>query len=337
MTRSLRSLPHLFWVSIPFILLFAIILFTRSQAFLGQSSSLSLPLVLDLLGTFPLIYFLIIRKTRIPNVTVIPMIILGMLVGYAVLPEDQHYPLDVFKDFILPILELFILSFVLFKVYGAVKLYKSKKTSGVDFYDVLKETCHEIVPERLADLLISEISVIYYGFFNWKSPVLSENEFSYHKRSGSPSLFGALIFIVMVETIAVHVVLMKWSPLAALILSILSVYTGLQLLGFGRSLSKRPIYIEGDKLILRYGMMNESTIAICDIESVELSRKALKYDDEVRKFSILGDLESHNVVIKCKRPQQMRGIYGMNRSFRTLALHVDEKERFAVKLTFEIN
>lgn len=283
---------------------------------------------MDLLLTVPLIYFLVVRKTQIPNTTVIPMIFIGLFLGYYILPIEQHHYLDLFKQFGLPIIEISVFVFVLIKVHSAIRSFKANNKQGSDFYNVLQQTCSEIVPGKLSSFLASEISVIYYGFLNWKKPILKSNEFTYHKRSGSPALFGALIFIVLVETISVHILLVQWSHTAAIILSTLSIYTGLQLLGFSRSLAMRPIQIYHDSLILRYGILNESVININEIDSIELSRKPLKFDDEIRRFSILGDLESYNVVIRCKDPQKMNGIYGLTKSFSTLALHIDEKERF---------
>ncbi len=328
MTKTIRKFQSIFLFSIPFFLLAIIIFFSQSQLYFDTASTISSYLILDLLLTVPLIYFLVIRKTKIPNTTVVPMIFLGLILGYYILPVDQHYYLDVFKNYIAPIIELSVVAFVIWKVRSAIKAFKEKKQPGVDFYTVLQNTCRELVPGKISSFLVSEISVIYYGFVNWKQPTLSENDFTYHKKSGSPSLFGALIFIVLVETISVHIILLQWSHLAAIILSILSIYTGIQLLGFGRSLSQRPITIEEDTLVLRYGILNESNIKIADIESIELSRKTLQYDDEVRKFSLLGDLESHNVVIRCNRSQTMQGIYGITKSYTTLALHVDDKEGF---------
>jgi len=328
MTKTIQRFQSIFLFSIPFLLLSIIIFFTQSQLYLDKASTISSYLILDLLLTIPLVYFLIIRKTKIPNTTVVPMIFLGLILGYYILPVEQHFYLDLFKDFGAPIIELAVVAFVIWKVRSAIQAFKAKNQSGVDFYSVLQDTCREIVPGRLSGFLVSEISVIYCGFVNWKQPVLSKNDFTYHKKSGSPSLFGALIFIVLVETISVHIILLQWSHVAAIILSILSIYTGVQLLGFGRSLSQRPITIDEDILVLRYGILNESSIKISEIESIELSRKPLKYDDEVRKFSLLGDLESHNVIIRCNESQVMNGIYGITKTYSTLALHVDDKEGF---------
>ncbi len=329
MIKTFQRLRPILLFSIPFLLLLSVTLITQSRQYLDYSRTISPYLILDLLVTIPFIYFLIIRKTKIPNTTVVPMVFFGLIMGYYILPIEEHYFLDLFKKNAIPVIEISVFIIVILKVRKTVSSFKANKKQGIDFYDVLQETCKEIIPGRMSVFLASEISVVYYGFLNWGKPVLTKNDFTYHKKSGSPALFGALIFIVVVETLSVHIILLQWSHLAAIILSILSIYTGIQLLGFSRSLSQRPITIDKDTLILRYGILNESFIRISDIESVELSRKTLKYNDEVRKFSLLGDLESHNVIIRCKNTQVIEGIYGIiTRSYSTLALHIDERERF---------
>ena len=328
MNKSTTRSTHLFWVSLPFFLLFGILLFTRSIYFQQQSELISQFLILDLLITIPVVYFWVIQKTNIPKITVVPVIILGMLLGYYTIPEDQHHYLDLFKKYAFPLLEGGVFLFVVFKIRKTIQAFKSNNSQELDFYDVMRKTCQEILPGRLSHFLLSEISVFYYGFMSWKTPGRREGDFTYHKRSGSPALFGALIFIILVETFAVHVVLLKWSSLAATILSVLSIYTAIQFLGFSRSLAKRPISIKDGKLYLRYGIMNETVIAMDEIESIELSRKALKKDDNIKKLSLLGELESHNVIIHCKKEQTLNGLYGMTKPFNSLALHLDEKERF---------
>jgi len=64
--------------------------------------------------------------------------------------------------------------------------------------------------------------------------------------------------------------------LAAWMLTILSIYTGFQLLAFAKSFSKRPILIENNTLYLRYGIMSNAEIEIKNIKSIEISEKPLE-------------------------------------------------------------
>ncbi len=157
---------------------------------------------------------------------------------------------------------------------------------------------------------------------------IKENEFSYHKDSGTLSLLIAIIFIVAIETVVLHLLLVKWSSLSAWIFTFLSIYSGIQFFGFLKSMLKRPISIENDRLYLRYGIMKETTIDLKDIDSIEISSKDIALNKETRKLSFLGELESHNVIISLKKENTLTGLYGIKRGFKILALHIDDKVAF---------
>jgi hypothetical protein len=137
-----------------------------------------------------------------------------------------------------------------------------------------------------------------------------------------------IIFIVAIETVVFHILLAKWNVVAAWVLTFLSIYSGIQIFGFLKSMLKRPISIENNKLFLRYGIMSEVTIDIKDIESIEVSSKDIELDKETRKLSFLGELESHNLIIRLKKENTLIGLYGMKRTFKNLAFHVDDKVKF---------
>jgi small nuclear ribonucleoprotein (snRNP)-like protein len=74
--------------------------------------------------------------------------------------------------------------------------------------------------------------------------------------------------------------------------------------------------------------MTESIIDIENIESIELSSKDIETNKETRKLSFLGELESHNVIIRLKEEETLIGLYGIRKKFKILALHVDNKIEF---------
>lgn len=178
--------------------------------------------------------------------------IIGLVIGSYFLPQESQSYLSIFKTWALPVIEISILSFVIFKVRRALKVHKSLKNSTPDFFSALKNTCAEILPKKLVMPFATEVAVFYYGLFNWKTKKIKDNEFTYHKESGAPALFGVFIMIIVIETIALHFLLAQWSLVAAWILTTLSVYTALQVFGFAKSLSKRPISINKNSLTLKY-------------------------------------------------------------------------------------
>ena len=305
-----------------------LILLTQSTVFKSHTDSLAIAITFDLLLTVPFVYFLLIRKTNIPKTTVVPLLIFGMVVCTFVLPTENQYYLSLFKTWVFPVIEISIISFVIYKVRKAIKGYKANKEVSVDFFTTLKNTCYELLPNKAVIPVVTEIAVFYYGFMYWRKRELEKNEFSYHKNSGTITLLVAIIGIVAIETVVLHILLAKWSNLAAWILTFLSIYSGLQLFGFLKSMLKRPISIENNQLHLRYGIMTETTIDIKNIDCVEISSKDIEINNETRKLSFLGELESHNVIIRLKEENQLIGLYGIKKTYKNIALYVDDKVAF---------
>lgn len=329
MNRTLSPPKNLITIAAPLLIIMGMIILAKSPFFTANPNALSIGITLDLLLTAPVIYYFLIRKTNIPKTTTVLFLILGMLVCSLILPPQNQYYLSLFKTWIFPVVELSIVSYVIFNLIKAIKQYKLKKSAQVDFFATLKETCYDILPKNLVIPFVTEIAVFYYGFICWKKKDLKENEFSYHKESGTVPLLVAIIFIVGIETFLFHFLLQKWNVTIAWILTFLSIYSGIQLFGFLKSMSRRPILIEKDKLYLRYGIMNETTIDLVNIESIEISSKDIELTSETRKLSFLGDLESHNIIIRLKQENELTGLYGIKRKYMNLALHVDQKNKFA--------
>ena len=328
MNKAINLQKNLMIFGIPLLIIGIMVFITKSNIFSANPSSLSTGITFDLLLTVPLVYFLLIRKTNIPKITVVPFLIVGIIICSLILPTENQYYLNLFKTWVLPFVELSILSFVIFNVRKGIKRYKLNKTESFDFFTTLKNTCYEILPKGIVIPVVTEIAVFYYGFVHWKKRKLKDNEFTYHKDSGTVSLLIAIMFIVAIETITFHILLAKWNTTVAWILTFLSIYSGIQIFGFVKSMFKRPISIENDKLFLRYGIMNETTIDLVNIDSIEISSKDIELNTETRKLSFLGELESHNVVIKLKKENTLIGLYGIKRTYKNLALHVDNKIEF---------
>lgn len=258
--------------------------------------------------------------------------IIGLVIGSYFLPQESQTYLSIFKTWALPVIEISILTFVIIKVRRAVKTYKELKRATPDFNDTLKKVCSEILPKKLVLPFVTEVAVFYYGFINWKTREINENEFTYHKNSGTTALFGGFIMLIGIETVAIHFLLARWSIVAAWILTALSVYTAIQVFGFAKSLYKRPISINNDSLTLKYGILNEVEIPFSDIDKIELSRKSLKKDILTKTLSPFRELESHNIIIHLKKENELVGLYGMKKKFKVLGLHIDEPQEFNGKM-----
>jgi hypothetical protein len=333
MNNTIGLQKKLLILGVPLLMIATMIWISKSSFFKTHSDTLAIGITVDLLLTIPFIYFLGIRKTRIPKTTIVPFLLIGMVVCSFILPSENQYYLSLFKTWVFPIIEISIISFVVYKIRKATLSYRKKKGSSLDFFTTLKNTCYEILPKGVVIPVVTEIAVFYYGFIYWKKRILKENEFSYHKESGTISLLVAILLIITTETIVFHVLLGKSSTTAAWIFTCVSIYSGIQIFGFLKSIYKRPIFIKDGKLYLRYGIMNESIIDLKNIESVEISSKDLELDKKTRKLSFLGALESHNIIIKLQKENTLTGLYGIERTYTTIAIHVDDKNSFKKAVT----
>lgn len=320
---------------VPLCIIIVLIGVVNSSVFSTHSAIMAIGVTFDLLLTMPLAYFLLIRKTTIPKTTVVPFLIVGLAVGLIVLPAKHHYYLEFFKTWLLPIVEVFLLVHIIYKVRKAIKQFKEQKQITIDFYTTLQLVCNASFSKLPAMFLVNEIAIFYYGLIYWKKRELEANEFSYHKGSGTPMLLIAFILILGIETFVLHVLVEKWSIVAAWVLTSISVYSGFQIIGLLKSLMKRPIYIDNGRLYLRYGILSEATIALNTIKSVELSTKDID-KEKVRKLSPLGDLESHNLIITLKKEATLHGLFGAKKQFTVLALYVDDKQCLKNKIESRI-
>ena len=316
----------------PIGLLAFLIVLVNSDIFVLNASAMSTAVILDLVLTVPALYFLLIRKTKIPKITIMPFFIAGIVIAALLIPEEHQSVLTLVKRWFLPLVEIIVFSIVVLKVRNTIRSFKAQRKQNPDFFTALKLAAQQVLPRQVAGVFAMEIAVGYYGFFNWGKRILSENEYSYHRKSGSVALYGAFIGIILVETFAMHFVLGLWSVTAAWILSILSVYTAVQLFGIARSFSKRPHVIQNDKIILRYGLFGEAEIPLDQIESVKLTRKMPKFDKTLRSLSPLAQIDIHNVIIHLRSESTLTGFYGIQKSYSTLAVFVDEVDSFRARI-----
>lgn len=299
-----------------------------SSAFQANPRELAMAITVDLTFLSPVLYLLLIRKTNLPNLTVVPVFVLGMIVTGLILPSQHHATLHFVETYFLPFVELGAISLIIWKFVKLRRTFVQKSELNVDFFDVIKEAAKEVIPGKASVFLATELSTFYYGLINWKKRTLAPMEFSYHRKSSGVALFYVVMFLAIVETFVLHLLLERWSPIAAWIFSAISIYTVFQVLGIVRSLGQRPTRLSSEYVDIRYGILNEVTIPYDQIEEVIHSTASKEWDKEVRSLSPFGDFEGHNVVIKVKEPLEIKGIYGIKRSFKELAFHLDEPEQF---------
>lgn len=319
-----------YWLA--YALLLSIIALSLSISFSSLSvkyPELAVGITYDLTLTAPLLYLFIIWKTKIPKTTVAPFLLASVIFASYIIPAEQQYHLSTIKMWLIPILELGVLSFLGFSVYRTVKAYKSVKDKDSDIIKVLREVSQKVIKiPILAKILAFEIAVIYYAFFSWKKASLTDKTFTYHKKSGKLSLFGVIIFVVGIETLVLHYFVAQWNWYVAWFLTFSSAYVFMLLFAHSKAMYQRPIEFIGEKLHIRYGIFGETEIELDKIKDIELSSIPTNEQDNSKHISILADLEHFNTKIHLKEKTTFSGLYGMKEEYKTLLLYIDEAEEF---------
>ena len=317
---------------VPLLLIGGCVLLTLTPAFEVQSARLSNAVVIDLVLTTPLVYLLIIRSRAIPKTTVVPVILLGMAVATYIIPKSHQELLQWTKDWLLPILELGVLSYMTWTIRKAILISRKERKGQTDFHDIARSLAASIFPKRVGVLVATEISTLYFALVSWKKHKKASSEFTHHQSTSSQLLLYVFIFLILIEAFAFHLLLQNWNPTVAWVFTILSLYSCLQVLAIAKSLPKRPIVVKDGVLKLRWGLVNQVEIPLEKIEELQYNKKEIPKAPETTHLSPLHSAEGTNVVISLKEPLQMDKMYGFRKSFRKIALYLDNPKSFIEQL-----
>jgi hypothetical protein len=291
----------------------------------------------DLLVTIPLAFwFLVVRPRRMRWFTVIPVVIASGYAGLLVLPAAHQQYLG-YARFLTAPAELWLVG------YGAVRAWRLLRGGTHPRGDVLaaiRAAVGEIVRyPRVADAVAAEIALFWYAVFSWRArPEVAPGEtaFTQHRRSGITGLFGALAFACVVEAGVVHLLVAGWSAKAAWVLTALSVYSVIWLVGLGRSILLRPTTLTVDGVRVRLGMLHEAFVpferiaSVAEVRSGPARRRAPGY----LHAAILA---APRVMIELKGEVESRGLYGnRKRGITRIGLLVDEPRELATAVRARI-
>jgi hypothetical protein len=155
--------------------------------------------------------------------------------------------------------------------------------------------------------------------------------FSYHQKSGYGPLVTAILVAMGVELIALHLLLSLWSPAAAWVMTALSAYGVVWIVGDWRAALCRPIVLEEDALLIRIGLRWTVRVPFAMIEGVYPSskpppdRKAPGYLE-----AVLFGKPVYRVV--CKEPVVAQGLYGVQKQVTTIGFAPDDTAAFEATL-----
>lgn len=312
--------------------------FLASTSLINTYPDIAAGVTYDLILTAPIVYFFLIRKKRIPKITVLSFIILGVITASIVLPENQRFHFNLITSILIPVVELVVLSTISWYTYQAVREIKRSSGKNYDFYQVLQESAIKVIDyPKIARIISSEVAMIYYAFFAWKNSPARKNEFTYHKKSGIIALLSTIIFLSLVEVFVVHLLVARWDNTVAWILSVLSFYGALMLFAHSKAMLRRPHVLKNNQIEFKNGLFGTSSVSYSKVREIQFSSEMVNDKDlKVHKLALLGELEPHNLIIHLKNEAKVDIAYGISKSFNTILLQVDDKERFKAMIESKI-
>lgn len=271
-------------------------------------------LTLDFTILAPLIAYLIwMREKRAPLITLAPLFIVGCLLAMIFLPKDQQGALNQVRLLAIP-LEIAVVTAIGLVAYRALRA--SRAAEGVDAVDRIRDAAQRIAHSRLAaDILATEICMFRFALGGRIAKPAVRGPLSQDIGLTGP-IVAALVAIVAIETVAVHLLLARWSHIAAWIATALSVYAIFWLLGDYRSLRARTSQVSDGVLRFRLGLRQEATIPLTQIESVESCRVFEKAPGSVKATA----MQEPNLVIRLREPVEVVGMYGVRKRASAIAV-----------------
>lgn len=296
-----------------------------------DTRTLEIAATIDLTLLVPaLFWFVVARPAKWSFISTVPVFIASLAGAALLLPGGREGALNAIEMLAAP-LELALIVVVIRRVRRAMKASRLRGAGDVE--DTIRATVRELVPwPRAAGILAFEICVLWFALFSWRTRPERDDgsDFTTHRKTGYGALLAALILAVSIEVVPIHALLLRASPVLAWSATALSLYGILWLVGDYRAIRLRPVRIDDDRLIVRFGLRWSVDIPIRQIHGIRnLGGSVIRERADLR-LVLPG---ARRIAFELDRAVEARGPYGLRRRVRTLELGVDDPDRLIERLT----
>jgi len=306
----------------------AAVTMVRMRPELRHPDAVSIGILIDLLVVVPLVFYVLpVRRAGWPARTLIPLFLFS-LTGAALVLPDQREMLKRASEILSVPAEIGLVAWIAVRTRRSLRSLRSTSGPGADdMLDRLRKVAREIVPLRgVSEAIGFEMAVVYYSLFAWRRrrPPLdpATRVFTYHRTNGYGALGFALLIVTIAEAIPVHLLVTRWSPRGAWLLTALAAYGMLWFLADYRATRLRPILLDDDTLCLRTGL--RWTVRIPRTHIVAIHKKAPKAEPFLRA-TLPGTTP---LWIELSEPVTAQGPYGKEKKAQWISVAVDEVKAF---------
>ena len=294
----------------------------RSHAFAQHPDVMAWAVTFDLTLTVPLLYWLLVVRTgRARPLTIAPVFLLSMALAAVLVPKGQQAFLRDLRLLGVP-MELLLLGALGYRVFRASR----ERSTSSDPYERILSASRVLAGDgRAAEVIASEGATMYYALFCWRKQASSEERtFTVHERSGWGTVVACILVLLVAESIGLHLLVQMWSWKAAWVVTFFDVWGILWLLGDYHALRLRRSSITDDALELRFGLRWSATIPRSNIASVtEVHAEGEWKRPDVLRVAML---EEPRWLITLREPMTIRGMAGLRKTIRGVALLPDDDE-----------
>lgn len=276
----------------------------------------------DLTITIPLLYwFLLVRTGRARALGLVPLFLAGVAAAAVIVPRAQQAFLGQLRAVVVPGIE----ALVVFLIIRRLLALKHVPGAVTDPYERVLLVARAIFGEgRVAEVVASELSVLWYALFCWrKQPEARVHAVTFHQRNGWGTIVACILVLIAAEGLAMHLLLGRWSTTAAWAWTGLDLWGALWLTGDYHAIRLRRSWIEEDVLHLRHGLRWSADIPLDIVSSV----REVRHESEWRRRDVLrvAMLDEPRWLVELREPVVVKGLAGMRKEIRALALQPDDE------------
>ena len=322
--------PSLRALSLP-VLTFACILALGLWALTGPLPTLhptfAQAVLVDMMFTGPLLCLALLAWQRMPPVAAVPFVVIGLNAALFLAPPDLRPLVETLRwgSVALVLLLLAVTAVTLRRKVRAAAPQVAHLSDPRDRFERLATLV--LGSDRRAQILAADWAFLRYSVSPPPArPAAGAVTLTSHRTSGFVPLLWAFVGLIVLETVILHVLVHLLAPLLAWVLTLLSLYSLLSLLGHIRALPRRATTIDGDSVTLRVGLFGQAEVPMAAIAAVTRIDANTPLPEGAQRLGVLGAIEPANLMLRLDRPVAVRITHGLGRKARDLVLHLDEPQ-----------